>query len=611
MASSEADSLRLYLRLLRHVRPYWVPFALSILGMTVLALTEPAFPALLQPLLDGSFAHKDGPLLSWLPALIVTVFLIRGAASYLSDYAVGWVANKLVLDLRNAMFANLVRLPTSFYDNHTTGTLLSKFTYDVFQVTGAGTSAVTILFKDSLTIAVLLAWLFILSWKLTLVTLVVGPVVVAVTRKFSTRFRTMSRVQQTAMGDLNHVLEESIGCHRVVKVFDGQDYEARRFAAGAEKVRRFDMKMTSAAAANVPLVQVVLSVAFALIVYLAVRQAATDEITVGKFVSFLTTMLLLLPPLRRLTSVNATLQRGLAASETVFRIIDEQPETDTGTRDIGRARGEVEFRGVSFRYPTGTRPAVDNVSFSMRPGETVALVGASGAGKTTLANLLPRFYSPDSGQILLDGTDISALKLASLRANIALVSQDVMLFNDTVAANIAYGRLSGTSEAEVIKAAEAAHAMQFIREMSEGLQTLIGENGVRLSGGQRQRLAIARAFLKNTPALILDEATSALDSESERHIQEALATLMKNRTTLVIAHRLSTVERADRIVVLDAGRVAEIGRHAELLAAGGIYARLYRLQYSLEVEPGADVGAMRDGLVTKRGGAAPASSKCN
>jgi subfamily B ATP-binding cassette protein MsbA len=580
MASSDADSLQLYLRLLRYIRPYWVPFALSIVGMAVLAVTEPAFPALLQPLLDGSFAHKESPLLSWLPALIVAVFLVRGTASYLSDYAIGWVASRIVFDLRNTMFANLVRLPTAFYDNHTTGSLLSRFTYDVMQVTGAATSAVTILFKDSLTVVVLLAWLFHLNWELTLVTLVVVPLVVAITRKFSIRFRTMSRAQQTAMGDLNQALEESIGCHRVVKVFDGQDYEARRFAAGAEKVRRFDMKTTAAAAANVPLVQIVLSVAFALIVYIAVRQAAANEITVGKFVSFLTTMLLILPPLRRLTGVNATLQRGLAASETVFRVIDEQPETDTGTRELGRARGEVEFRSVSFRYSTGTRPAVDNVSFSMQPGETVALVGASGAGKTTLANLLPRFYSPDSGQILLDGADISALKLASLRANIALVSQDVVLFNDSVAANIAYGRLSGTSESEIIRAAEAAHAMQFIREMSEGLQTLIGENGVRLSGGQRQRLAIARAFLKNAPVLILDEATSALDSESERHIQEALATLMKNRTTLVIAHRLSTIERADRIVVLDAGRVADAGRHVELLAANGIYARLYRLQYS-------------------------------
>ncbi len=421
---------------------------------------------------------------------------------------------------------------------------------------------------------------------------------VLITRGFSKRLRAMSRAEQTAMGDLNHALEESIGCHRVVKVFGGQDYEARRFDAGANKVRTFNMKMTSAAAANVPLVQIVVSVALALIIYLAVRQAATDETTliiylavrqaatdettVGGFVSFLTALLLVFPPLRRLTGVNQTLQRGLAAAESVFRLIDERPESDTGTREIGRAKGKVEFRAVGFSYPGSARPALDRVSFSIEAGETVALVGASGAGKSTLANLLPRFYAPDSGQILLDGVDIATLKLGSLRANIALVSQDIVLFNDTVAANIAYGRLAGTSETDIVQAAEAAHAMQFISEMTEGLGTVIGENGVRLSGGQRQRLAIARAFLKNSPVLILDEATSALDSESERHIQEALETLMKGRATLVIAHRLSTIERADRIVVLDAGRVSETGRHAELLAASGIYAKLHRLQYSRE-----------------------------
>jgi len=582
MASSDATSLQLYLRLLRYVKPYWAPFALSIAAMVVTALTEPAFPALLKPLLDGSFVHKEGGLLLWLPGLIVAVFLVRGLASYISDYTIGWVANKVVMDLRNAMFSNLVRLPTNYYDNHTGGSLISKFTFDVLQVTGAATSVISVLFRDSLTIAGLLGWLFWLNWKLTLVALLVGPPAVLITRGFSKRLRAMSRAEQTAMGDLNHALEESIGCHRVVKVFGGQDYEAKRFDAGANKVRTFNMKMTSAAAANVPLVQIVVSVALALIIYLAVRQAATDETTVGGFVSFLTALLLVFQPLRRLTGVNQTLQRGLAAAESVFHLIDERPESDTGTREIGRAKGKVEFRAVGFSYPGSSRPAVDRVSFSIESGETVALVGASGAGKSTLANLLPRFYAPDSGQILLDGVDIATLRLASLRANIALVSQDIVLFNDTVAANIAYGRLAGTSRTDVVQAAEAAHAMQFIREMTEGLDTVIGENGVRLSGGQRQRLAIARAFLKNSPVLILDEATSALDSESERHIQEALETLMKGRATLVIAHRLSTIERADRIVVLDAGGVSETGRHAELLAASGIYAKLYRLQYSLE-----------------------------
>jgi ATP-binding cassette, subfamily B, bacterial MsbA len=582
MASPDANSLQLYLRLLRYVRPYWAPFALSIFGMIVTAATEPAFPALLKPLLDGSFVYKEGGLLTWLPALIVGVFLLRGFASYFSDYAIGWVANKVIMDIRNAMFAGLVRLPTQYYDNTTTGSLISKFTFDVLQLTGAATSAVTVLAKDSLSIAGLLLYLFYLNWQLTLVALLVGPPAVAITRGFSKRLRAMSRAEQAAMGDLNQALEESIGGHRVVKVFGGQEYESKRFALGANKVRGFNMKMTSAAAANVPLVQMVVSVVLAIIIYLAVRQAAADQTTVGGFVAFLTALLLVFPPLRRLTGLNQTLQRGLAAAENIFRVIDEAPEPDDGTREIERARGEIEFRDVTFAYSSSARPALNGVSIAIGAGQTVALVGASGAGKSTLANLLPRFYSPGSGRIFLDGVDIASLRLASLRANIALVSQDVLLFNDTVAANIAYGRLAGTTESDVVRAAEAAHAMQFIREMPQGLSTLIGENGVRLSGGQRQRLAIARAFLKNAPVLILDEATSALDSESERNIQEALQTLMKNRTTLVIAHRLSTIERADLIAVLEAGRVIETGKHAELLAAGGVYAKLHRLQYSHE-----------------------------
>src|SRR5258708_5836959 len=345
---------------------------------------------------------------------------------------------------------------------------------------------ISVLARDSLTIVFLLGYLFFLNWKLTLVALLVGPPAVAITRGFSKRLRAMSRAEQAAMGDLNHALEESIGCHRVVKVFGGQDYEAKRFDSGANKVRRFNMKMTSAAAANVPLVQIVVSVALALIIYLAVRQAVADETTVGRFVSFLTALLLVFAPLRRLTGVNQTLQRGLAAAESVFRLIDERPEADTGTLEIGRATGKVEFRAVGFNYPGSARAALGLRSVSIDPREPVALAGPSRAGKTTLANLLPRFYAPDSGQILLDGVDIATLKLGNLRANIALVSQDIVLFNDTVAANIAYGRLAATREPYVARAAEAAQPMQFIRQMSEGLATLIGENGVRLSGGQRQ-----------------------------------------------------------------------------------------------------------------------------
>lgn len=578
MPDSSPTSLQLYLRLLGYVRPYAGQFSLSVLALIVVAATEPAFPALLKPLLDGNFAQRGGPLLEWLPLLIIAIFLLRGTASLLSGYAAGWVANKVVLDLRNQMFAKLIRLPAHYYDDQTSGRLVSKFTFDVLQVTGAATSAVNVLVRDTLAIAGLLAWLFWLNWKLTLVSLAVGPLVVLVVRGFSTRLRAMSRSAQEAMGDLNHVLEESIGCHRVVKVFGGQEYEARRFDAGANKLRRYNMKAALAAAANVPFVQLIAAVALAVIVYLATQQASADETTVGGFVSFLTAMLLLLAPLKHLTGVSETLQRGLAAAESVFALIDQAAETDEGTKDIERARGEIEYLDVSLSYPGASRLALDQVSLRIAPGERIALVGSSGAGKTTLANMLPRLYRPTQGRILLDGLDIATLRLASLRANIALVSQEVVLFNDTVAANIAYGRLAHTGAAEIAAAAEAAHAMQFIRELPQGLQTLIGENGVKLSGGQRQRLAIARAYLKNAPVLILDEATSALDSESERHVQEALEILMQGRTTLVIAHRLSTIEHADRIVVLDRGRIAEIGRHQELLARGGIYARLYQLQ---------------------------------
>ena len=580
MPDPSPTSLQLYLRLLRYVRPYAAQFAVSVIALVVVAATEPAFPALLKPLLDENFLHRQGPLLAWLPLLIIVIFLVRGLASLLSGYAAGWVANKVVMDLRNEMFAKLIRLPTHYYDNTTTGSLVSKFTFDVLQVSGAATSAVNVLVKDTLAIVGLLGWLFWLNWKLTLVSLAVGPLVVLVVRGFSHRLRTMSRGAQEAMGDLNHVLEESIGCHRVVKVFGGQEYEARRFDAGGNKVRRFNMKAALAAAANVPFVQLIAAIALALIVFVATRQASTGEISVGGFVSFLTAMLLLLAPLKHLTGVSETLQRGLAAAESVFALIDETPEVDAGATEIARARGEVEFVDVGFTYPGASRPALEGVSLRIAPGERIALVGSSGAGKTTLANLLPRFYGPTRGAILLDAQDIATLKLASLRANIALVSQDVVLFNDTVAANIAYGRLAATGEARVVAAAQAAHAMQFIGDMPQGLATLIGENGARLSGGQRQRLAIARAFLKDAPVLILDEATSALDSESERHVQAALETLMRGRTTLVIAHRLSTIEGADRIVVLDGGRIAEIGRHAQLLAREGIYARLYRMQYS-------------------------------
>ena len=580
--SSPRSSFRLYLRLLGYVKPYWRRFLASILAMIVVAATETGLPALVKPLLDGTFVERDYTLMRWVPVAIVGLFLVRGVASFVSGYMIQWVAQQLIVDLRRAMFGALVRLPTAHYDAATTGATVSKFTYNVTQVTGAATGAVNVIVKDSLAVVGLLGWMLWLNWQLTLLAIVVGPPIAWITRYFSGRLRRMSRAEQAAMGDLNHVLEESIGCHRVVKVFGGQEYEGRRFAQAADKVRRFQMKIATAAVATVPTTHLVASFAVAAIVYFVIGQAARDQTTVGGFVSYLAALFMLMPPIKRLTNVNETMQRGLAAAETVFGLIDEQPEADRGTIEIGRARGEIEFQRVSFTYPGAARPALAEVTLRIAPGETVALVGASGSGKTTLANLLPRFYEPSHGRILVDGIDILELRLASLRSNIAFVSQDIVLFNDSVAANIGYGRLGDHSEADIVGAADAAHALGFIREMPQGLATLIGEDGVRLSGGQRQRLAIARAFLKDAPILILDEATSALDSESERNVQEALEALMRGRTTIVIAHRLSTVENADRIVVLDEGRIADVGRHAELLGRAGIYAKLYRMQYSRE-----------------------------
>ena len=582
MTLSVNPASSLYRRLLAYVRPYWKAFVLAIATMVVTAATEPLFPALMKPMLDKGFNNAEHNDLYLIPLAIIGIFLVRGVFGYIASYLMSWVSNRVICDLRQAMFERIVRLPTGYLHDNPSSRLITRVASDVNGVASASTSVISTLLRDSLSVVGLLVWLLYLNWKLTLLMSIIAPVMAFVTRKFSKRLRKTSQEAQAVTAHMLQVLQETIEGHKVVKIYGGETQEINRFSRINNELRRYGVRQTVAAAASVPIVQLFASIAVALVVYVALLQSSSNQTTVGGFVSFITAMLMLLAPLKHLADINAPLQRGLAAAESVFTLLDEKPEDDSGSYDLGRAKGALHLDQVRFRYPGVEKEALAGVSHSIAPGQTVALVGPSGSGKTTLANLLPRFYHPTAGTIAMDSRDLETVTLASLRRNIALVSQDVVLFDDTVAANIAYGSGETVTRSEVEAAAQAAYAHDFIMAMPQGYDTPIGENGVRLSGGQRQRLAIARALLKDAPLLILDEATSALDSESERQVQAALERLMENRTTLVIAHRLSTIERADIIVVMEQGQVVEQGSHTELLGREGLYAKLYRMQYALE-----------------------------
>ena len=571
---------QLYARLLRHVWPYRAALAGGIVAMIVGGLADAALVKLTGPLVNELFVNHNRDLAILLPLGIVAVFLVSGIASFTAGYSSAWVSHKVILDLRRAMFMKVLRLPPAYFDTRPTAMLVTKFTNDVNNIAGASTTVLTTVVRDSVTIAALLAILLRFNWQLTIIALVVIPPVGIVVRKFSRRLRAMSREGQRAIGGVAEVLDEAIGNQRVVRIFGGQDYEAGRFEQASQKIRRFNMKHAVAAAGTVPVTQLIVACAIAAIIYFAAMQAFAGSTDVGHFVEFIAATGMLLQPLKRLTGVNEHIQKGLAACESVFGLIDEEPEDDRGSVKIERARGAIQLANVSLTYTGAARRALDDVSLDIRPGETVALVGPSGSGKSSLIHLLPRFYHPDAGRLTLDGHDLESLTLESLRRQISLVSQNVVLFNDTIANNIAYGRGKDVSQESIVAAARAAHAMEFIESLPRGLETEIGENGARLSGGQRQRLAIARAILKDAPILLLDEATSALDTESERVVQAALESLMHGRTTIVIAHRLSTIEKADRIVVMSQGRIVEIGTHRELLDGGGVYAGLHRLQFA-------------------------------
>ena len=570
-----ADSKTLYLRLFAYAWKYKGVFLIGILGLVFLSATNTAFLATIKQVTDEGFVKQSSDKMALLPLMLFGLMAVRGLAGFIAGFAMRWVSRRVVEDLRLSVFQQLMRLPITYFDEQSAGIVVAKITYDVEQMSGAATRFAISLVSDTLTALGIIGYMLYLDWRLTLIFALIAPIMAFYLRAMTPKLRNAGKQAQDSIGEMTKVAEEAISGQRIVKIFGASSYENQRFAKVAAKNRHMQIRLARLSGMSSMVIELLAAVSLGLVVYYAV-----GRFSAGEFAAFVAALLMLIAPIKHLTAMNEEVQVGLAAAQSVFGVIDIEPEADDGKQVLARSHGEIEFKSVSLSYQNAKRPALNDISFTIKPGEKLALVGRSGGGKTTLVNLLPRFYELQQGQVLIDGVDMRSLPLANLREQFSLVSQDVILFNDTIFNNIAYGVLRDASEQDVINAAKAAHAWEFIQQLPHGLQNEIGDRGVRLSGGQRQRIAIARAILKDAPILLLDEATSALDTESEQHVQAALDTLMQNRTSIVIAHRLSTIENADRIMVMEQGKIVEAGTHDTLIKQNGHYAKLYKKQFS-------------------------------